>query len=296
MRVLLATDGSEDARGATTWFTRFPLPTGSQLRVVSVVNVPPSALDLPTVHDFVGTLREEAARTAETARSALAARFPDAETRVLEGDARQAILREAEAWPADLIVLGARGLGAVAGFLLGSVSLGVARHAHCSVLVVKGATGALRGALLGLDGSEHARAAAAFLARLPLDPSLVVRLVGVTEAPPYPATTPAFASGMVRQAIEDIVKERRAALEEAQARAAAVLAGIVKTIEREVLGGDPVEALCSAAAKPGVDLVVVGARGLGPLKRLVLGSVSEGVLRHADRPVLIVKTGEPVRG
>jgi nucleotide-binding universal stress UspA family protein len=38
---------------------------------------------------------------------------------------------------------------------------------------------------------------------------------------------------------------------------------------------------------------VVGARGLGALKRLVLGSVSEGVLRHIDRPVLIVKTREP---
>ena len=43
MRVLLATDGSEDARGATAWLTRFPLPAGSHLRVVSVVNVPPSA-------------------------------------------------------------------------------------------------------------------------------------------------------------------------------------------------------------------------------------------------------------
>jgi nucleotide-binding universal stress UspA family protein len=296
MRVLLATDGSEDARGATAWLTRFPLPAGSHLRVVSVVNVPPSALDLPTVHDFVGTLRDEAARAAEAARSTLAARFPEAETRVLEGDARQAILREAEAWPADLVVLGARGLGAVAGFLLGSVSLGVARHAHCSVLVVKGATGALRGVLVGLDGSEHARAAAAFVARLPLDPSVVVRLASVVETPPYPATTPGFASGMVRQAIKDIVKERRAALEEAQERAAAIFAGTVKKVEREVLGGDPVDALCRAAAKPRVDLVVVGARGLGPLKRLVLGSVSEGVLRHVDRPVLIVKTGEPARG
>jgi len=35
---------------------------------------------------------------------------------------------------------------------------------------------------------------------------------------------------------------------------------------------------------------VVGARGLGALERILLGSVSEGVLRHADRPVLIVKT------
>jgi nucleotide-binding universal stress UspA family protein len=292
MRVLLATDGSDDARAATAWLTRFPLPADSRVRVVTVVSLPPSALDLPTVRSFLATLREEAARAAEAARTALAARFPEAEARVLEGEAREAILREAEQWPADLIVIGARGLGAVAGFLLGSVSLGVARHARASVLVVKGATGELRGALVALDGSEHARAAAAFLARLPLDASFVVRLLGVVEVPPYPATTPGFASGMVRQAIRDIVQERRTALEQAQAAATALFEGSVKKVEREVVTGHPVDVLVGAAAKPGVDLVVVGARGLGAVKRLVLGSVSEGVLRHVDRPVLIVKSSE----
>jgi nucleotide-binding universal stress UspA family protein len=293
MRVLLATDGSEDARGATAWLTRFPLPAGSRLRIVSAVSLPPSAIDLPTVRDFHRSLREEARRTAEAAQSALAARFPEVEVHLPEDDARVAILRAAEEWPADLIVLGARGLGAVAGFLLGSVSLGVARHAHCSVLVVKGGAGRLAGAMVAVDGSEHARAAAAFLAGLPLDPSFVVKLVGVVEPPPYPATTPGFASGMVRQAIRDIVKERRSALEQALGQAAAPFEGVVKKVERQVLTGHPVDALVGAAATPGVDLVVVGARGVGALKRLVLGSVSEGVLRHVDRPVLIVKTGAP---
>jgi nucleotide-binding universal stress UspA family protein len=293
MRVLLATDGSEDARAATAWLSGFPLPASSRVRVVSVVSLPPSRLDLPTVGDFVTTLHEESGRAADAARSALVERFPDTEARVLEGEPREAILREAEEWPADLVVLGARGLGAVAGFLLGSISLGVARHSHCSVLVVKGGTGELRGALVALDGSEHARAAAAFLARLPLDPAFAVKLVGVVEAPRYPATTPAFASGMVHQAIKDIVQERRAALEQAQSAAAGLFKGVVTKIDREVYTGHPVDALAAAASKPGVDLVVVGARGLGALKRLVLGSVSESVLRHVDRPVLIVKTGEP---
>ena len=293
MRVLLATDGSEDARVATAWLTRLPLPAGSRLRIVSAVSLPPSALDLPIVRDFHGSLREQTRRAAEAAQSALAARFPDAEVHLPEGDARVAILGAAEEWPADLIVMGARGLGAVAGFLLGSVSLGVTHHARCSVLVVKGAAGRLGGALVAVDGSEHARAAAAFLAGLPLDPSFVVKLVGVVEVPPYPGTTPRFASGMVRQAIKDIVKERRDALEQALGEAAAPFAGVVKKVERQVLTGHPVDALVGAAATPGVDLVVVGARGIGALRRLVLGSVSEGVLRHVDRPVLIVKTGAP---
>jgi nucleotide-binding universal stress UspA family protein len=96
---------------------------------------------------------------------------------------------------------------------------------------------------------------------------------------------------MVRQAIKDIVKERRSAMEQALGAAAVTFEGVVKKVERQVLSGHPVDALVGAAAAPGVDLVVVGARGIGTLKRVVLGSVSEGVLRHVDRPVLIVKTG-----
>jgi len=56
-----------------------------------------------------------------------------------------------------------------------------------------------------------------------------------------------------------------------------------------VLVGHPVDALIATAAASDVGLVVVGARGLGTLERVLLGSVSEGVLRHVDRPVLIVK-------
>ena len=289
MRVLLATDGSEDARTATAYLARLPLPAGSRLRVVSVASIPASALDVPTVREFQAGLREASRQTAEAARAALAPRFAGADVQVPEGDAREAILRAAAEWPADLVVLGARGLGAMAGFLLGSVSLGVAHHAPCSVLVVKGGADVTRGVLVAIDGSEHAVAAAAFLARLPLDPTVVVRLAGVAQSPRYPATTPGFASGVVRDAIAQIVKERSTALEQALAKAAAPFAGRVKKIERHVLVGYPVDALIGAAAGWNVGLVVVGARGVGTLERVLLGSVSEGVLRHVDRPVLIVK-------
>jgi hypothetical protein len=65
MRVLLATDGSEDARTACVWLAQFPLPADSRLRVVTAVSIPSSALDLPTVRDFLGSLREETRWTAE---------------------------------------------------------------------------------------------------------------------------------------------------------------------------------------------------------------------------------------
>ena len=54
-----------------------------------------------------------------------------------EGDARSVILREAEAWDADLIVLGSHGRTGLVRFLIGSVSEAVARHARCSVQIVR---------------------------------------------------------------------------------------------------------------------------------------------------------------
>jgi nucleotide-binding universal stress UspA family protein len=270
MRIVLATDGSDDGRAAGAWLAHFPLPIGSRLLVVSAVSIPPSALDLPTVRDFIASLREEARRTA--------------------GDARDGILRVAEEWPADLVVLGARGLGALAGFLLGSVSLGIARHAHCSVLVVKPGAGAARGIVVGIDGSESAAAAASFVASLPLEPTTVVRLTSVIHLPPVPTIAPRFAKGVVRAAFADIAKERTAALQQAIAQAAAPFKGVVETVERRVLVDRPTDGLLSEAAKSNSGLIVVGARGLGTVSRLLLGSVSESVLRHADRPVLIVKS------
>ena len=289
MRVLVATDGSDDARSACEWLARWPLPRGSRLRVVSAVSVPPSALDIPTVREFAASLREEARVAAETAWKRLAPAFADSEAQVLDGDAREVILQAAEAWPADLIVLGARGLGAVAGVLLGSVSLGVARRAHCSVLVVKPGASAGSNIVIGVDGSEQAAEAARFVARLPLAPLTVVRLTGAVQPPPLPATTPRIARGLVQEARMQIVKERTAALERALVEATRPFEGVAKNVEQQMLVGSPTDVLLGAAARPDVGLVVVGARGLGALQRLLLGSVSENVLRHAERPVLIVK-------
>lgn len=61
-------------------------------------------------------------------------------------------------------------------------------------------------------------------------------------------------------------------------------------VEYEVVEGDPVESILALARSRDVDLVVVGSRGLGAVKSLVLGSVSNAILHQSDRPVLVAKT------
>jgi nucleotide-binding universal stress UspA family protein len=130
----------------------------------------------------------ESERVVAEARGRLAKRWPAVSATVLDGDPRKAIVEAAANAGSDLIVLGARGLGAVASFLLGSVSLGVSRHAPCPVLVCRGAPRPVCNVTIAIDGSADARAAFDFFAALPLPSSLRVRLVGVVEPLRYPSS------------------------------------------------------------------------------------------------------------
>jgi nucleotide-binding universal stress UspA family protein len=85
-------------------------------------------------------------------------------------------------------------------------------------------------------------------------------------------------------------EERNAArsMEETEAAIKAVLAPTA-TIEQRTEMGDPAAMICSVARDLGVDTIVVGSHGKGFLSRVLLGSVSEHVTRHAPCPVLVVR-------
>lgn len=298
MRVLLLTDGSTDARAATEWLRRLPLPRGSTLTVMSVASVGRAPVGVPatTVREFLDAARAHARGVAEEARDRLRARWPGARLRVAAGDPmgdpRAAIV--AAVRTADLTVLGARGLGAVAGFLLGSVSLAVARQARGAVLVAKGTPRHIRRVLVGIDGSADALHAARYLASLGDLGALRVRLLAVQEMPATPLATRGAAGSWLEPALADARRVRRAELERALRDAAGVFKGEGRQVATRLAAGSAAEALVRAAAR-GCDLVVLGARGLGRFQRLLLGSVSEQVLRHAACPVLVVKSGRSRR-
>ena len=278
MRVLLATDGSKDARAATQYLREFPLPGNATIRIMTVVTLPPSSLDVPPVAAFNESLLTEGRRVVEEARALLGPR-PSVDERVVQGSPREEIVRAVEEWPADLLVVGARGLGGLAGFLLGSVSETVARHVHCPVVVVKGRPRALASVLMATDGSDGANEAIRFVLSLPLAKNVRVRLLSVVEPVPYPASAPGMIRAQLRTMIRQLERERRANVEKILDRAAQQLKTKLTRVTRSMPTGHPARELVAAAASFDADLVVVGARGLGGIKRLLLGSVSERVLR-----------------
>ena len=289
MRVLLATDGSKDAQAAVAFLKALPLRSESTLRLQIVVTLPSFALDVLPTREFERSAREASQTVLDEARAVLAGRGFAIETDVAAGDPKAEIVRIAEEWRADLLVLGARGLSGIARFLLGSVSLAVAHHVRCPVLVVKGRPRKLGSVLVAMDGSEDSFRAVRFLQSLPLPRQTKVRLLSVVEPLRYPASAPSALRGQLARMIKELESERRGQLEKVLEQAAGQFDDKITRVTRSTPSGDPASVITASAASYDADLIVVGARGHGGMTRLLLGSVSEKVLRHARCPVLIVK-------
>ena len=288
MRIMVATDGSNGDADAIEWLAHFPLPADASVEVVSAIPAP--IFDEAILPTPWSRLRAETERTLEDARRRLTKRWPSTASQLLYGDARGVLVETARRSATDLIVMGARGLGAVAAFLLGSVSLDVARRAPCSVLVCRGPARPLRTVTIGLDGSVYATDALSFFSGLPLPAELGVRLVGVIEPLRYPSS--ALLTEALMTAIAGKEKARRVQMTAVLDDAGHGLKSHVRTVTRETLVGSPADVLIRDAERADSDLIVVGSRGMGALKRMMLGSVSETVLRHAACPVLIARRTE----
>lgn len=294
MRVLLAADGSKDAVTATEWLKTFPLPEDATVLVLTVAALPITPVEAETMKNLREAVLADARRVNEEALKRIESCWPGVDARVSEGDARHEIVRTAEEWKADLVVIGARGLGAVKGFLLGSVSRGVARHAPCPVLVVKGEPRRLQSAVVAVDGSDDSLHALRFFA--PLARGLKVRLLYVIEQLHFPSSAPRLIRARIKGALTEFQRERKAEAGKTLRDVAAGLEGKVKSVKLSIPVGVPGEEIVRAANEQGVGLVVVGARGLGAVTGFFLGSVSEKVLLHAKCPVLIVKRLRGGRG
>jgi nucleotide-binding universal stress UspA family protein len=141
-RILLATDGSEEAELAALRAVELADATDSELHVVHVGVVPLFLKSYPGTLGYYGKLQEQ---IEEVSRELLrkqswrvkAAGGTVAGTHLRMGQVDLEIVALAEELGADLIVMGSRGLGGVRRALMGSVSDSVVRHAHCPVLVVR---------------------------------------------------------------------------------------------------------------------------------------------------------------
>jgi nucleotide-binding universal stress UspA family protein len=142
-KILLATDGSEEARQATRVAAELSKETGSEVHIAYVL---PSPTELRGHHlysrEVMRSVLEQAEGEArsfleEQAKQLGASGGTVADTHLRAGEPDKEIVRLSEELGVGTIVIGSRGLGAVRRALMGGVSESVVRHAHCPVFVVR---------------------------------------------------------------------------------------------------------------------------------------------------------------
>ena len=303
MKLLLATDGSECARRALDFLHHFPFPSDSELILLTVIDK-----DLYGSHKSEESLSEEHRATWLKTKEILASdaeklletevdRFGDAglhwSTRVCYGQPAEEVLKISEELDIDLIVMGNHGLGDMKRFLLGSTSDRVMQYAACPVLIVRpDHTGNTDDAmlldhplhiLLACDDSHHARYAAEFCASLPMAGETEVTALSV-----LPLVT--LYRQDVTQQLEWMWKEKRKVAE-------AGLAWVTENLDwktphlrtRIKEHPDVSEAIVDAADEFDVDMIVIGDKGTGAIKRFLLGSITRRIAHHAPCSVLVVR-------
>ncbi|WP_295695787.1 universal stress protein [Lapillicoccus sp.] len=287
--VVVGVDGSQASDRALDWAIDEAQRRGLPLQLLHAREVLAySASVLPV--DPVGWDDPQWVLQAAHARvTALAPEQVLAEKDVLGTPASTALITASSR--ADTIVVGARKHGNLGAALLGSTSLRVASHAACPVVVIRDlppVTGSTPRIVVGVDGSPTSDDALAYA-------------FDRADAQGLPLTVvhawPGDLTVEIMRVTEAIADEVRAAA--ANAQIAAIQAQIAPwrlrfpqvPVQVLVPAGDPQQALVEESAT--ATLVVVGSRGLGSVRGMFLGSISEAVLHHAHCPVAVVRPTGP---
>lgn len=286
-RILIATDGSAVAREAMRVAARFPWPADVKVRAIV-------ARDVQRVSrrsNVSQALNRSAEAVARSAALTLKKHWPDATVQVCEGSPIDAIITEATRMRARVIVVGWRGHGVMRRLLVGSVSRGVVRRARTAVLVVRRQRKTMQRIVIGLDESAHARHALELVAALAVPPGGHVTVLRAIErlTVPSPVHLTPDTRAIVVSEVDRINQTRRVKASKATGSAVAKLVARGWAADAKVTAGDPLWDLLAEVDRSRADLLVIGARGVSGLTRLLLGSVAEGALNRSAVPVLIVR-------
>lgn len=279
-KIVLATDGSEEASLAARAAVDISRNSGSELHVVHAWRPVP-------VTRFKNIVRAEFEREAQEVLGGQVEEIQnlggkvDGEHLKMEAPV-DAILDLAEELGAGLVVMGSRGRGAVERLTLGSVSEGVVYDASIPVLVVRGAEEAWppQRLVIGDDGSEAARRAGDLAC-------VICKPFGVegTLVRAYPKALEYPNSEDEAYSLKEEMSHGKEALNR---RAAEVESLLRSRPETRVVMEDPTSAILEAAREEGrPTLVAMGHRGLGVVRRMTVGSVSAKVIKVFGGPVLI---------
>ena len=298
-RILVPVDGSNYSDKAVSLAMRLAREHGAEIMFCNAIDYAGIASEtaMAGAVDLAGTFASLDDGAKELLLSA-SARALAASCRCkayrLEGRAAAAIVTFAIEAEVDAIVMGTRGLGGLPHLLLGSTAEGVLRTATVPVFVVHAnsrlapaeATTAFTTIAVAIDDSEPSDAASAYAVELAAGTGSKLLFTSVIDAE-------ALHDQMLRYgpnaaAIRSEWESEASALVDIAARQAA--AAGVKSTQTVVAFGNPSEEILASADRANADLLAIGTHGRRGLRRLLIGSVAENVVRRGSIPIVVVRS------
>ena len=307
MKILIGYDGSECADSALEDLKRAGLDPVADVLVMCVADVfVPPPLDeaaetfpvtipegVKRAHELARQKLEEAEDLARRIGGQIRSLFPgwNVESQAEADSPAWALLRKADAWKPDLIILGSRGHSVFGGrLILGSISQRVLYEAHCSVRIGRGPykdpSRAVR-LLIGVDSSADSNAAVEAVCNRNWPRGTEVGLLVVVDTVMPLSTNPSEPPAMkwIEVGDESNWSEVRQIFEPAAERIRSVGLHAEVLIRR----GNPADEILEEAHTWGADCIFVGAKGTRGVDRLLLGSVSSAVSSRAHCSVEVVR-------
>jgi nucleotide-binding universal stress UspA family protein len=282
--VVVGVDGSQAALDAVRWAAAEAPNAQCPLSLVHTLEWPLVGFPVPAGlrAGWTQEMHEQGRRWLQEAQEAAELAAPGIPTQVhlCTGDPRERLLAEAQ--HAHELVVGSRGLGGFTGMLLGSTSATVSQHASCPVVVVHGGGAPAGPVVVGLDGSPASEQALGYAFQAAARAGAALRAVhawddlGALHSPMAPAEV--LPVDEIEAAALRMLAEQVASWQEKYRNVA---------VEGQVIHERPAAALIELGGL--ARMIVVGSRGRGGFARLLLGSVSQAVVRHASCPVVVCR-------
>ena len=288
LHILLAVDSSEHSLAAARLIGDLPLLTSSEVTVLGVL----------TPRQTIGRAPLQRALD-EACTIILSNNNVGVKSGLLHGHPAEQLTEFANQHRPDLMVVGAKGLSATLGILLGGVAQQVVEHARWPVLVVRSPYEGLRRVLLSTDGSPSSRRAADYIAQFPLPRNIELNVMHVL--PPLGAPEPYITTRMAgMSAIPPLSSHEveKAASRQAKAEEYQGLMLLTQTVNELKAGqfevvpvlrrGDAATEILEHAKAHKVNWIVTGSRGFSAVKGWLLGSVSRQLIYQCKCSVLLI--------
>lgn len=281
-RILLATDASEFSSGAEREALKYAKSSGGRLFYMLVMEFKPEFLALAP--QLLEESEKDAIKHLENLKKIAKKENVDCEIILKEGqEPYKVIIEEADKKEADLIVMGRRGRTGLMRILMGSVTAKVVGHFKRNVLVVPRESDVnWKNILVATDGSEHGNAAVNEGLRYAKKYGGALKIVHVINVM---ANFQEESPVLIPQLIEDITKKVKSDLDALKLRAEKE--GV--SAETFIKEDEPYRAIVDLAEELKSGVIILGSHGRTGIQRLLMGSVTERVIGHANCAVLVVK-------